>query len=801
MNLFLYQGNNYYNRKIIHANTTDDYESKGLLEIEVVSGVAFIANDGITTTQIINYDYESSGFGDYLVVTDEYSNILSRWWVTKNTIVRRGQVMMSLLRDVISDWYDKILVAPSFIRKGYIQSINDTAIYNNEEMNFNQIKVKERPIKDKTNSGWYVGYLSKNLGHQNITVPGASISAADAYESIEDYPYTKYTESNPYIGNYTSIVHNFFCYNLSTNRANNYVYGFDNNGNPATPNIKDYNTWLEPEGRGANIDPSGITRGFKYNLTGIKDPIKDNIYKYTTGITNWEQRSYSITGAHTESETDKFFNSQNGRVIKIDDQYKKVVLRSKIVSRTVEPENGSVYAQNMISIAEMLGLSSLQTSGYFSAITFEAVAYFVVFEDATETTFPYDIPTNIAHTNDVPYDIFAIPADSIYTFENETPSDPQFSKKVVAGIIAGLTSGTDQAQLYDVQYVPYCPLSDIFLFENKIDTNKLANTEDQTNYSLLEEAGGAWTIVIYATEANFTKKIYSHKINTSDKVEDFKIENECDTYRLCSPNYNGQFEFSATKNGGVKGWNITFTYKPFNPYIKVSPMFGRLYGTDFGDARGLVCGGDYSISQVNSAWINYELQNKNYQVMFDRQIQNMETNNSIQRTKEIFGAVTGTIQGGVTGGMAGGMAGPWGAVAGAITGTVASGAGGITDIALNDKLRAEALDYAKDQFGYNLQNIKALPYSLTKVGSQNSDYKVWPFVESYTCTEIEKSALKSKLKWNGYSIHRIGYINNFLNPEDETFIQCKIIRLDVLGADGHIANVINTELQTGVYFT
>lgn len=115
-------------------------------------------------------------------------------------------------------------------------------------------------------------------------------------------------------------------------------------------------------------------------------------------------------------------------------------------------------------------------------------------------------------------------------------------------------------------------------------------------------------------------------------IEDIKIANECDLYRLCSPNYNGAFDFNLMKNNKeVKKFNVDCQYKPYNPYIHVNPDFAGLYGRDFDDSRGLVCGGDFSIGIVNDQWNAYEIQNKNYQNIFNRQIQNMEVNNSIAR--------------------------------------------------------------------------------------------------------------------------------------------------------------------------
>lgn len=64
-----------------------------------------------------------------------------------------------------------------------------------------------------------------------------------------------------------------------------------------------------------------------------------------------------------------------------------------------------------------------------------------------------------------------------------------------------------------------------------------------------------------------------------DLATDIKVSDNCDSYRLVSPNYNGIFEFSLAKNGGsVDLFNVDYTYKPHNPYIHVNPKFAGIYG-------------------------------------------------------------------------------------------------------------------------------------------------------------------------------------------------------------------------------
>ena len=130
---------------------------------------------------------------------------------------------------------------------------------------------------------------------------------------------------------------------------------------------------------------------------------------------------------------------------------------------------------------------------------------------------------------------------------------------------------------------------------------------------------------------------------------------------------------------------------------------------------------------------------------------------------------------------------------------LASVGAGIADTVINDKLRKDQLDKTKDLFNYNLQNIQALPYSLAKSSSFNINSKYVPFLEFYTCTEEEKQTLLDKIKWQGMTIMRTGYIPDYLNTNsDETYIEASPIRL-LIKEDAHTAQEIAKELSMGVY--
>lgn len=294
--------------------------------------------------------------------------------------------------------------------------------------------------------------------------------------------------------------------------------------------------------------------------------------------------------------------------------------------------------------------------------------------------------------------------------------------------------------------------------------------------------------------------VYSAQISNAYA---YKINNECNLYRLVSPNYQGEFEFSPIKNGGVDRFNVDCTYKPYNPYIHVNPDFGGLYGDDYNDSRGLVCQGDFSLGMLTDAFTQYELQNKNYQQIFNRQIQNMDVSNEIARQEQTFKSISGSVTGGVGGAVAGGMAGgPWGAVAGAVVGTATGITGGIMDYQNLEKKITENRSYAVDMYNYNLQNIQALPYSISRCTALTFNNKLYPFVEMYTCTNEEKEAFIAKLTYDGMTVNKIDKISNYTDMEGR-LIRGIIIRFDeatpILKDDYHMAEEIYNEIKKGVY--
>ena len=215
--------------------------------------------------------------------------------------------------------------------------------------------------------------------------------------------------------------------------------------------------------------------------------------------------------------------------------------------------------------------------------------------------------------------------------------------------------------------------------------------------------------------------------------------------------------------------------------------------------------GDYSLPMMSDAMINYELQNRNYQAIFNRDLQRLDVSQGIARDQQQFTGIVNAITGGV-GGVAGGAlagakAGPWGAVIGAAVGLAGGTAAGIAGYNKDREWllqqQAEKRDYAVDQFNYRIGNVEALPQTMTKSTPLSYNNKVWPILEYFSCTDEEKEILRNKIKYNGMTIMAIGTLNDY--KTSGCFLQGKLIRLNDLGDDSHIANAIYEEVAKGYY--
>lgn len=772
MDLYLLNYKNYYDRK---AKVLDDSELQDYV-LDILQNANFNPGDGIDTSHVVN-TYMSCNYVAVCRPTAEGPEIMSRWYVTEAQKTRNGQYKLILKRDVIADNYEAVLNAPVYIEKATLQE-DDPMIFNSEGMTFNRIKQSETPLTQtySEDKGWIVGYtqipdpstltnLVKNLkpNTNNIVV-----------SSIANWEFSDY---------------------MTTSAS----------GKPKKYWKKSVNLYLggaigENQCRITNGSET-VTKSYQYTNTKVwpyaankKSMPETGAYVKSTLARNYFATYKGLNGGVLDSTA---LAMLEGQIIKdaTTSKYYKIHFKSNSKRNSeygfIKPDAGTLYNTLVSKISEDFGSQPQSSGGTDRFVVYRMLwedAY-VYLEETVEITgdlcfMASELRDFFKETNkaeDADYMMFCLPcplpggATTVPPFISVGPEryTRESALAVAQMLVEELQPSESGGNLIDLQLLPYCPIrssGDIAA------TLRVRNSIDS----------GMIVCSVYC----FTKSSFDFNIETSVQVDNVKVSNECDVYRLVAPNYSSSFEFSPAKNGGVDFFHVNCTYKPFTPYINIHPNFGHLYGQDFDDSRGLILGGDYSLPLTNDTFRSYQIQNKNYSAIFDRQMQNVDVHNRWNMAESVVGAVGGTVAGAAAGAMVGG-------IPGAIIGGVASAAGGIADIAKTGVLQSEDKNFKKDMYAYNLGNVDSKPNSLVKTSAFDISYKMWPFLEYITCTDEERQALIDKLKYNGMTVCRIGKIKDYLTGEEQ-YIQGQLIRLD-LNDDSHMATEIANALLRGIY--
>lgn len=787
--LYFLQYNNYYDRVSKVEESLSEYMDYVIYTLE---GVNFNPDDGVdTVVPAIPLNVESFP-ADYLLVV-ESGTIKSKWFVMDATRRLTGVWDFKLHRDTIGEYREQVMQMPCFVEKGIVKE-QDNTIFNNEGMTYNQIKQSEQLIKDKSECQWIVGYYARKTGDSTTNLKGTSIDYSTnityTVNGINNWEYYKYATQD-FIGLPSSIKYKTLIQGPNGNKTY-YLSDLDNGtfghylGNPYTAVVN-----------------------FTYTNDNVIDTVATNAKTNYNAIRN---AAKAQAGFHDSNEISTFL-SQVGAIV-YDSSTSKYY---KVTGYTTSGATGLDYQAGASGTLHDLLQSCFVDAGFsknvnplFPYTVYGAQKYRLTIEEAKlQGTYSYDIPVARRFTYDAPYDVFAIPYSDTFKFNNIT-----CSKTIAMSVAMGIaTDYAGAGTLYDLQLLPYCPFG--------IDSNNYTST-DTKEYSYIKTTGNASTNVgVIFNVSSVSRQTFT--VPLSIPVTDVKVDNETKFCRLVSPDFSSIYEFSPAKNRGVDYIKIDMTLKPFQPYIHLAPNFKGLNGADFDDARGLICAGNFSLPIVTDQWKTYQLQNINYEKMFNRQIQNMEVNNSIQREQERWAVAAGTLQGAAAGGIVGNTWGPVRAGIGGGIGGVASLVGGLRDLSLNEQLRRETMAYTKDMHNLQMQNIQALPNSLSKVDAFNQQNKCFPFVEIYDCTDEEKLNLCNKIKYTGMTVNRVGklidYVDSWSYPSQAggddkwvlvsfPYIKGQLILSSGIDyvedwnihEDNHFINALAEEISKGVYY-
>lgn len=779
---------NYFNRQIKEPKELVAAYPQNLVSYydtgDVNQVVNFNPSDGVITHHVVGRpENPYDGSGDYFLWTEDGVNVTYRWFIIESTRIRQGQYNLTLKRDVIADNYNEVLNADCFIQKATVDD-DSALIYNQEQITTNQIKTKETPLIDESKMAWVVGFINRETAAQTISI-NSSVVPDFKVDNLDDWQYYKY------VGSGVAPVYS------PTMRA--YVI---RNTPPDVAAIPERWTFNSTK-MGVTIEDD-LTASYIYENTQTN--MKNYLNGYRNGVRGRVTNNYKnyFTNLPIQNETDFYgIQKMDGKVIQVGtNTYYKVTLdRTEKYSQEVivsEDKNGGdlyTYMQNIFDNAP--GRKSGTGSPIYK-MSLSLTLLKPVLTPVVEGEYTVDFPAKTGHliNKDGPFDIFCIPYSddmSIQVGSSIVSANKQFAMSIASELGRTLVDNC-----YDIQLLPYCPMTGYTVTGKLFDIN----STDTKRYTPIKKGDQTVYWMFWSTSSSGTFNI-SLPLTTTNK----KIENQCDMYRLVSPNYSGQFEFNLAKNDGViNAFNVDYTYLPVSSYIHVNPDFNPkgLYGQDFNDARGLICQGDFSIMYLKSAWLSYQQQNKNFEQIFSREISNMDINRKYQRMGETISAWTGAI------GAGGGIGGLINGVAGGIAGGIAGGASlaaGYADRAISDKLYQESVSFKKDMHEMQLENIRALPNSIAKSTAYTENNKIFPILEYYTCTDEEKDLVAKAIANMGMTVSAVGkpidYVYNtwsYNGIVSKGFFKATLLRIEDLPEDYHMLQAIAEELSLGIYF-
>lgn len=776
MTLFTFTGFANYTNRTVKKYDELGYYVLNSSRVDQFNNINFVIGDGVSTTQVVNLPVGTSlpYSPDYLVVCEGSEGdwtIKSRWYIVEALETRALQYKLTLRRDLIADNYDNVMNAPSRINRGWCETTN-SAIYNSENIMVNQIKRREYLIKDKTNTPWIVGYITDSADETEVsTIDGVvDMDTAIDEDDIIRWLKTRDVVYEPYgtVWVNLSIDDKYRQYYTFTDK--NSMVSLESTGPEVTSRVLDY-----PRTTVEKLALGNVLRDL-YVSMDVEGVFERRVKQAETYI--WEDVS-----------------SYNGKVFK-DSSNNYYRIKMEPINYNLSPGVGHYYKtysefhfiDDMLEAAQerLPGLiihPANQTNQYLDSLLRD---YSVSIERVNKYNVRMDFPAKRKHLNNQPYSMFAMPLESIeFKYKKDTTTYTAFSSKAISLALASGFAAQFGSRLVDVQLLPFCPVQSLYE-DDMIDLTKLERNDDIKPYNLIYEKNNPSNVLgfaVWCSEDSGSFNVESPLIIPSTDPLEFKVHSCKNVYRLCSPNYSSQWEFSPSKNGGLTYWKVDYTYKPYSPYIRVAPVFGDLYGGDFNDVRGLICSGDYSLSQTSDPWNNYQIAHKNYDLQFNREIESLEYNQNMGLISNSIGLVGSGVSTLATGNALG-LLGIGSQVSNTIMGYE------------NARHNIEDKKYL-----HNLEmgNIKAQPNTITKVGAQDISNKMFPILEWYSCTDEEADSVRNYLDDFSFTINRQGNIKDYMKELGRTWIEADLITVPNFKGDAHELMELKNELMKGVY--
>ncbi len=331
-------------------------------------------------------------------------------------------------------------------------------------------------------------------------------------------------------------------------------------------------------------------------------------------------------------------------------------------------------------------------------------------------------------------------------------SDSDIAQTLMLAQTNAINSATDTGKILDVQFLPFSMA-----------------TAPNENFKINDTPIKA--MFLDADDLEF----YTDMPDLTDLTE---ITKECDTIKIVSPSRASQYLFRPYNNGGIMEFRTKITLRPYNTIIYVRPSTKGLLMYDYDDKDCLIISEDFSLTAVTSEWTNYIYNNRNYNDVFERQIQGREFERTWERkieeaqkknddwkSRNISAQKASTYTGNLP-------------IISSIIGAMGTVVQDQTymqmaqiDRQYNEATYQEGIQLSRDLFKMQLENIQSQPLVPSKISTLDAKLLPGVYLEYYSSNPSELQAINDFYKFNGNRIDTYGTFSQYLG----WFVRGKII--------------------------
>ena len=781
----------YTNRKIIKISEADDAKST---KINVVH---LDTPDTINGHIVYNLGALPS-LPTYLVDNDTDR----RFFVTGYTQLSGVKYQLSLLRDIISENPSLWQQETAYISAGLATDYNK---YKRWDLPYTNTKVKEDRLNINGKSSFFVYYVNTQslnesgvLSEKDLKISYTSIPGITGYDySVANIAALDNSQLINYTGNDVGAINMVKDVNVSFNWVGDipytkvsgslvkgpyatgkwYKYKMTYNLEESTENSFSYSV-LDAEGKDPSyyVDADNALTGNVLYIPMLLKHLMLYNFQYRDGFfNNYGNSKYDMRDQLKAVMTNYFssFNPQNQETVSSVDKYvgkiiyneadKKVYTVDKSTSDyqlggNLHKNYYTAFVNTIKNISfpyyfiedgnSTINYGANDIKGYGNFISYTAnqsVIRYTLRELGVAIKFDFNFK---ADTRKLPRS--SVRCVNIVSDDTENGiSDSDIAQTLMLAQTNPINPATDTGRILDVQFLP---------FSMATATNENFKINDTPIKATFLDADD---LEFYTDMTDLTE-----------------INKECDTIKIVSPSRASQYLFRPYNNDGIMEFKTKITLRPYNTIIYVRPSTKGLLMYDYDDKDCLIISEDFSLTAVTSEWTNYIYNNRNYNDVFERQIQGREFERTWERkieeaqkksdewtSRNISAQKASTYTGNLP--------------------IISSAAGAIgtafqdqtylqmaqIDRQYNEAMYQEGIQLSRDLFEMQLENIQSQPIVPSKISTLDAKLLPGVYLEYYSSNPSELQAINDFYKFNGNRVDAYGTFSQYLG----WFVRGKII--------------------------